>query len=175
MVNYEKNRGFTPELIDGKSLNKGGTLKLVRGFTLMEMLIVIGLVGVLASVALFMDVNSYRGDAFRGEVNALGLALQTSRADALNNINQSKHGVAIHPGGYDGYVIFQGNSYATRNLAFDESIKANYSVTFGATPTEIIFDQLSGDANYDGDVTMTDSQRNMTAVITINHEGKISW
>jgi prepilin-type N-terminal cleavage/methylation domain-containing protein len=147
-----------------------------KGFTLTEMMIVIGLIGMIASMSMFIDINSYRGDAFRSEISNLGIALQTARADALNNINQKKHGVAIYPSGFDGYVIFEGNSYATRDPARDETIKSNYRITFApASPTEIVFDQLSGNASYDGDINLIDSERSMTAIISINHEGKISW
>ncbi len=147
-----------------------------NGFTLIEILVVIGIAGVLGSLLLFVDFNSYRGDAFRAEVSALGSSLQTARADALNNINEEKHGVAIHPAGYDGYVVFEGASYATRNGSRDVPIKAAYGVTISmSSPTEIVFDQLSGNANYDGDITLTDPNRAMDAVLSVNHEGKISW
>lgn len=147
-----------------------------NGFTLIEMIIVMGILSLLAAMTLFMEINNYRGDAFRSEVNSLGIGLQTARADALNNINQKQHGVAVHPGGYDGYIIFEGGSYATADHSLDQSTKASYGVSFAPTsPGEIIFDQLSGDANYDGDITLIDPERNMTAVISINHEGKISW
>jgi prepilin-type N-terminal cleavage/methylation domain-containing protein len=150
--------------------------RVVRGFTLIEIVVVIGIITILAALIAFVDLNNYRGDAFRAEVSALGVALQTARADSLNNINQEMHGVAIHPGGYDGYVLFQGGSYATRDSTYDESIKAAYGVTFGASsPTEIVFQQLSGDTSYDGDITFIDPNRAMTMAITINHEGKISW
>lgn len=140
------------------------------------MLVVIGIIVVLSGVVLFFDFTSYRGDAFRAEVGNLGVALQTARANALNNINQQKHGVAIHPGGYDGYIVFEGNTYATADHARDVTIAATYGVTFDASsPSEIVFDQLSGNANYDGVVTMIDTQRNMQALISINHEGLIGW
>ncbi len=145
------------------------------GFTLMEILVVLGLVGMIGALSLFTDLNNYRGNAFREEVNILGTALQTARADALNNIDQNRHGVAIHPGGYDGYIIFEGDNYATRITSLDVNIKSSYGITPPALPTEIVFDQLSGDANYDGDIVLTDPERNMNATISINHEGKISW
>lgn len=146
-----------------------------RGFTLMEMLVVIGLIGVIGAMSMFMDINNFRGSAFRSEVSTLGTSLQTARADSFNNINQKKHGVAIHPGGYDGYVIFEGDSYATRDTAKDIPIKSSYGVTFSvASPTEVIFDQLDA-RTIDGDITITDPQRGMSATININNEGKISW
>ena len=147
-----------------------------KGFTLIEILVVICIVGVVAAMSLFIDINSYRGDAFRSEINNLGIALQTARADALNNINQKKHGVAIFPADYsEGYVVFEGDNYANRDNSLDNKIKASYKTTLDASsPVEIVFDQLSGNA-LDGNVILLDPERNLTATISLNHEGEISW
>ncbi len=146
------------------------------GFTLIELLVVIGIIAVLATLSLFVDLNSFRGDAFRSEVTSLGTALQTARADALNNVDEEKHGVAIHPSGCDGYVIFEGTSSTTANHALDNCVKASYGVNFfPSSPTEIVFDQLSGNTNFDGNITIVDPNRNISTTITINHEGGISW
>ena len=142
----------------------------------MEMLIVIGIIAMLVWLALFLDLSAYRGDAFRAERNALVIALQKARADSLNNINQAPHGVAVYPGGYEGYVAFQGVDYATRDVSYDQKFPASYSVLFDAgSLEEIIFEQLSGASATEGSVFMRDPERGMTAVITINHEGAIRW
>lgn len=146
------------------------------GFVFIELLVVIGIIVLLTSLSLFIDVNSYRGDAFRAEVRSLASALQRARADALNNIAEEKHGVAIHPDGFDGYVIFDGASYAERNSSRDVPIAASYRVTLSSSsPMEIVFEQLSGNTNYDGDIELIDPNRAMTATISINYEGRISW
>lgn len=146
------------------------------GFTLIEVLVVLSIITMIIGATLIFDVNSFRGEAFRGERAALVVALQTARADALNNINQSKHGVKINPSGYNGYVIFEGNSYVSSDPDLREEIPASYPVTLGlASPDEVIFSQLSGDTNFNGTVVLVDPQRNMTAEIIINHEGKIGW
>ncbi|MFZ2484646.1 MAG: hypothetical protein WAX80_01700 [Minisyncoccia bacterium] len=157
-------------------MDSSTSLTTSKGFTLIEIFVVIGIVMVVVTTSMFIDFGSYRGDAFRGEQASLGISLQKARANALNNINQKKHGVAIRPGGYDGYVIFEGDSYATRDITKDEEVEASYGVTFSvSTPSEITFDQLSGNANYSGDITMTDPERGMTGVISTNYEGRISW
>ena len=141
----------------------------------MEMLVVIGLITIIGSISMFIDINSYRGNALRAEVNSLGTTLQTARADSLNNMHERRHGVAIAPGGINYYVIFEGDTYATRDPSRDENIKISYDVLFSpSSPSEIVFDQLSGDSS-DWNITMTDQERNMDEVIGINHEGKISW
>lgn len=182
MANRASHGGFTTKRAESQAhvpmrlAEASEGRKTVRGFTLIEFLVVIGIIAVLASVSLFLDFNSYRGDAFRAEMSSLAVALQTARADALNNIDEEKHGVAIHPGGYDGYVIFEGADYASRNPSLDVKVTASYGVTIGSSsPTEIVFDQLSGDTGYDGDITLIDPNRNMSAALSINHEGRVSW
>lgn len=146
------------------------------GFTLIEVLVVLSIITVLVSVSLFFDVSSYRGDAFRAERNVLVVAMQTARADALNNINQEMHGVAINPAGYDGYVIFEGNDYASSNPLLRTEIPAIYPVMLDASsPGEVVFTQLSGNANYTGEIKLIDTQRNASTSIVINYEGKIGY
>ncbi len=147
-----------------------------NGFTLMEVLITLGLIAIVAIVVSVVDINNFRGDSFRSEVATIGTALQTARANSFNNINQKKHGVAFNPGGFNGYVIFEGGTYATRDTTQDIFIASSYALSFSpSSPTEVTFDQLSGNANYNGDITLTDPQRGVSTVININNEGKIAW
>lgn len=137
------------------------------------MLVVIGILAMLGGALSFIDMNNYRGDAFRAERGSLIVSLQTARADALNNINQKPHGVAIHPDGYDGYVIFEGESYASSTVRTE--VAANYGVGIAlGSPMEIVFEQLSGNSNYaSATITITDPERGITSKIFINHEGAI--
>ncbi len=146
------------------------------GFSLAEMLTVIGAAAILISLSLFINLGNYRGDAFRAERQTLVTVLQTARADALNNVDQQAHGVAIMPSDHPGsYVAFAGLSYASSTVASRLVVDMQYPANFSAgTPSEIVFSQLSGDASYEGDITMVDSERNITFNISINHEGRIS-
>jgi prepilin-type N-terminal cleavage/methylation domain-containing protein len=145
-----------------------------RGFTLIEMLVVIGLVTAFASLSLFIDLNSYRGDAFRAERNTVVTLLQRARADALNNIGQDPHGVAIFPADHPhSYVLFAGADYAASPGSTREVFDMSYAIELTAGPNEIVFQQLSGATAYDGSLTLRDTERGMDTVITINKEGLI--
>lgn len=147
-----------------------------KGFTLIEVLITIGIIAIVAFTVGILDTNSFRGESFRSEINIIGTALQTARANSMNNINQKKHGVAFHPNGQNKYVIYEGDDYTSRDANKDIDIASSYTVTFDITsPTEISFEQLRGDANFDGDISITDPNRNFNLKININHEGKIAW
>jgi Tfp pilus assembly protein FimT len=149
----------------------------LRGFTLVEMLVVIGLLILVASLSLFIDHNNYRTDAFRAEKSMLVTLLQKARADALNNIDRIPHGVAFFPpDNPDAYVVFEGVSYAASAPATREAFAASYGITFApASPREIVFAQLSAATAYDGDIVISDPQRGLSAAISINREGMIGW
>jgi prepilin-type N-terminal cleavage/methylation domain-containing protein len=151
-------------------------LTAAAGFTLIEMLIVIGLISALGAVALFVDLNSYRGDAFRAERTTLVTLLEQARADSLNNVGQTQHGVALFPSDQPGsYVLFDGASYVP-GAAANRVFPASYLPELVAgSPTAIVFEQLSGDVLTGGTITLRDPGRNLTAAVTINHEGAIIW
>ncbi|HVZ76333.1 MAG TPA: type II secretion system protein [Candidatus Paceibacterota bacterium] len=143
------------------------------GFTLIELVIVVGLFGVVGASALFIDFSSYRGDAFRAERATIVTLLQTARADALNNIDESPHGLAIFPADHPAsYVVFEGATYATRNTAQDEIFDASYPISLAGGSAVVVFEQLSGDAQ-DTQLALTDPARGIESAITINHEGAI--
>ncbi len=148
-----------------------------RGFTLIEILVVIGMIAMLGGVALFIDLNSYRGDAFRAERDTLVTLLGQARIDALNNIGEEKHGVAFFPGDApESYVVFAGTSYAASSAATRQAFKANYKIQFSpSSPAEVVFEQLSGNSNYSGTITITDPNRSFNYDIAINGEGGFSW
>ncbi|MEI6660190.1 MAG: prepilin-type N-terminal cleavage/methylation domain-containing protein [bacterium] len=157
-----------------------------RGFTLIEMATVIGLIAFLMSFSLFINLDNYKSDSFPGERDRLVTLLQTARADSLNNIDQISHGVAIRPSEYPGsYAYYEGVNYSDALSQHPESINPvaiqyAFDVT-NSSPKEIVFYQLSGDAHsgdggpYDGDITLNDAGRNMQFNISINHEGRIDW
>jgi prepilin-type N-terminal cleavage/methylation domain-containing protein len=150
------------------------------GFTLLEVVVVMGIMTMLGGFALIVSLDVYRGYAFRTERDMLIAILHKARSQSMNNIclgvactDGRPHGVHIATGQY---VIFQGASYAARDAAVDEVIPAT-NATASIVPSslsEVVFTQLSGTAAPVGTVGLTDSAVHIST-ITINSEGQITW
>jgi len=147
--------------------------KLTGGFSLIEILIVMALVGLVGGFALFVSMETFRGSSFHADRDLLIAALQRARAESMNNTclgscsDGLAHGVHIQS---DKYVVFQGNTYNAAD-PLNQSYESSPATTkTGAT--DILFAQLSG-ASAGGTITLTGSSR--TSVVTVGTEGQISW
>lgn len=157
-----------------------------RGFTLIELVIVVGLLAIIGSFTLVLSFNSYKGYLYRTDRDVLVAALQHARALAIGNVcsgtttnctDGRAHGVAIRPVDHpESYVIFQGPSYANRDQAVDSELDSAPTTVFpgGTDLSEVVFKQLSGSATTSGTITMTDDA-GRSSVITIGPDGQISW
>lgn len=144
------------------------------GFTLVEVVVVLALLSIVLSSTLFFTSDTYQRTAFLAEKESLVSLLQTARGKALNNSNQQQHGVALYQDGYEGYVLFVGENFASSDVSLHTYITATYPITLDASsPQEIIFDQLSGNASYEGLIILRDGNRGATTGVRINHEGAI--
>lgn len=150
------------------------------GFTLLEVLVVIGIMTMLGGFALIVSMDVYRGFAFRTERDMLVSVLYKARNQSMSNvclgagcIDGSPHGVYVSTGQY---VIFQGTSYATRDTAVDEVIVASNAAASIAphSLSEVVFTQLSGIASPVGTIGLIDTAGHVSTT-TINSEGQISW
>lgn len=145
--------------------------KINRGFTLIEVLIVMAILSILTTLGYFVAIDFYKSYAFNSERDIIVSILQKARSQSLSNINQSAHGVY-----FDNlnsrYVIFQGVTYAARNAALDENLAYAPGINHSGL-VEISFFQLSGDSSASGSMNLSDGKRNTT--ISVNSEGQINW
>ncbi len=138
------------------------------GFTLVEIIVVLGMVALIASVGIVMNLDAYRNYIFSTERDTLVAILQKARSRALNNMYQSPHGVHIED---STYTLFRGASFNS-GASTNETVFANSAVAKTGI-NDIVFDQLSGNAAPAGDITLSNSIRSST--ISVNNEGKIDW
>jgi prepilin-type N-terminal cleavage/methylation domain-containing protein len=149
-----------------------------KGFTLIEMVIAIGLLAILASLGLVVSMDNYRGHSFRDERDVVVSALQKARSRAISNVckgescdNGKPHGVFLRD---QEYVIFQGSSYLNRDERYDEVIVSNAGAVELSGVDEIVFSRLSGSVEETGLITVSD-KTGRSSDIYINNEGLITW
>lgn len=147
-----------------------------QGFTLIEVLVVLGIFILLASLGLFMSFDVYRATFSRSERDMVVVLLEKARSQSLNNVNQTTHGFCFLTSGavVTSYEVFEGSDCTA---AVKELIPAGSDISLSPSPalpaTGIIFSQLSGDSNYTGTITLTQNTQSKT--VSINSEGMIDW
>ena len=137
-----------------------------KGFSLIEIIVVIGVVALVIGFGVVTDLGAFRQDTFLTEEAKIVSILQKARSRAMANLYDTNHGVCyIAPD----YVIFQGSSCAA-----GDSIPANIAIASHAStifPT-IVFTRLSG-ATTGATIHITDGTKSDD--IIINNEGTINW
>ncbi|HVV39079.1 MAG TPA: prepilin-type N-terminal cleavage/methylation domain-containing protein [Candidatus Paceibacterota bacterium] len=151
-----------------------------RGFTLIEIVVVMGLLAVVGGVTLIVSMDSFRGYTFRSEVSTLTAVLQKARSQAVNNMcfgagctNGKPHGIHIEG---NTYTIFQGASYAARDQAQDEMITPQSKAVTLSGITDVVFTELSGAAATlpsGAPAIILSDNAGKTSSVSINAEGRI--
>ncbi len=142
------------------------------GFTLIEVLVVLGIFGILLASGLVLNLDFYKGYVFRSERNLIVSVLAKARAQSLSNISQAKHGVRLEAGKY---TIFEGQTWLSRLASQDEVIEGNLSLTLRASttlPLDIVFSQLAATTT---NAAISISSGSYSGSITINEAGQINW
>ncbi len=163
-----------------KSLN---TLTHAKGFTLIEIIVVIAVFTIVLGLGLFMTMDSYKGYSFRSERDVVVSVLGQARSRAVNNMYQTRWGVCYDNVGKN-YVLFRGSTY-TAGAATNEPIPANQAVTLSGFPlcssaSWVVFEQLTGAlvpalVPHTQELAITITQDTRSSVVSINNEGRINW
>ncbi|MDB5189568.1 MAG: hypothetical protein JWL82_525 [Parcubacteria group bacterium] len=157
------------------------SVKSGKGFTLIEMLIVVSLITAVAALGLFVSMDSFRSYHFHNERDTVVSTLQKARSQAMSNMcfgnsctNGKPHGVYFGTKG--SYVIFQGASYAARDTGVDEVIEAKDAAATITGFTSVVFARLSGDAvTLPQDTLTVTDESGKVSVITVTPQGRITW
>ncbi len=144
----------------------------VEGFTLIEVLIVLAIIGVIATFGIIAGLDTFARYNFHSEQENAVALLQKARSQAINNIGEAP-----------GYGVRFDNAAKKLTLfkvgdpSYDYSIPMNLASTYSLA-TQITFTQLAGQASCIPVATpcmvaINDGVRNTS--ITINYEGGIDW
>lgn len=139
-----------------------------QGLTLIEIMVVVGILIIVISFGVIVDFSSFTSSAFQTEESKIISVLQRARSRSMANMFDITHGVCyIAPN----YVIFQGNTCAAGEIVPANINIASHSSTVFPT---VVFEQLTGNRNTPNDtIHITDSVK--SADIIINDEGTINW
>ena len=161
---------------------------MAKGFTLIEIIVTIAILGMILVLGLVVSMDSYKGEIFRTERAVLVSQLSRVRSLSMGNIGEVRHGIC-----YDNtdllspkYIIFEGNSYATAVNEVDVEAKTAVSLTpptsvfFCNVGPGVVFDQLSGRLYpsvlpSSGELVIIITEDGRTSNISINNEGTINW
>lgn len=142
-----------------------------RGFTLIEMLVVLCLLAVISTFGLVMSWNTYQSYSFLAQRNLLVELLQKARGQAVTNIDQSAHGLYMNQSSGE-LVLFEGRTFAARDSSKDVIFSGGGFSLSGVG--EVVFLQLSGTSNVAGTIILKDGKFRQTEV-TLNTEGQIDY
>lgn len=151
-----------------------------RGITLIEIMMVIGILSIIATFSLSTNLDDFHRYSFRDDRDLIIGSLQKTRSRAINNIclgvclDGESHGVHFESGKL---IVFQGTNFSTRNTSLDETFPLNPNINLTGV-NEVVFSQLSGDATTTPinvwHLHMTNNMQN-DSTININDEGQITW
>ena len=146
-------------------------IPLSKGFTLIEILIVVAIVGMIISFGTILDLNILKGDEFRKEQSLIVSILGKARSRAMANKFEAPHGVCYMAGDY--IIFYDGDCDKSEK---DEKIPANINIAENAETTSpfptVVFKQLTGNTDK---IIIHIEDGKKSADIKINEEGTINW
>lgn len=141
-----------------------------RGFTLVEILVTLAILTTILAIGSFTNISLFKQEQILKEEMILVSTLQKARSRAMNNVDQSKHGVHIENGSKY-YFIFKGNTYNPNDSTNEKISREDKIIISGLT--NVVFEQLSGNTN-EGNIKFINTE-NKEKNITISKNGLINW
>jgi prepilin-type N-terminal cleavage/methylation domain-containing protein len=140
-----------------------------KGFSLIELLVAMVILVIISSFGIGISSRAYRRGSIDAERDTLRGVLEKARSQALANIGEAAHGLAVTE---DEYVVFRGNSYDDRDEDFDEVIPRTAGLVVDG-PAEVIFEPIEG--TVDSAVTFTVQGEVKSITVEVNEEGRVNW
>ncbi|HEY4510132.1 MAG TPA: prepilin-type N-terminal cleavage/methylation domain-containing protein [Candidatus Paceibacterota bacterium] len=152
-----------------------------KGFTLIEVLVVLGILGLLAASAL-VAVSTLRGGSdLQAEARGLQRVLELAKSKTVASEGDTRYGVYATSTSPHRYILFQGNNYASRVVAEDEVYNLRDTIEF-ATPAsfaglsgqEVVFDRIQGSTSNTGNVVLQmKADSNNSSTVSVGSSGNV--
>jgi len=147
-----------------------------KGFSLIETLVVVGMLALLASVSMVVGVQAFSRSSVKDDRDLLVGVLQKARSEAMHDVcttegcvGPSAFGVHINS---REIVLFEGTSYNPQD-SHSESFVAESAATHFSGTSNIVFAATSGDAASTS-ITVSNGTE-VVSTVTIGTLGQISW
>lgn len=144
------------------------------GFSLIEILIVIGILGMLLSMSFYFFPAFGKRDALEKDVAGLVAMMREARSSSVLSKNASAFGVHLQE---NKAVLFEGDSYVSGGpneevMQFSKKVYlSSYSLNMGGS--DIVFDRLTGNTSNYGTVTLSLKDNSTSTTITILETGVV--
>jgi prepilin-type N-terminal cleavage/methylation domain-containing protein len=139
-----------------------------KGFTLIELLLVISIVIAIGTFSVVFFSRALTQNAVANMQDHLMGQLRKAQLYAMMGKQNGNWGVRF---GSNTLTLFQGNSYATRNSAFDENFYENANISLSGF-TEVVFSKTSGLPSTTGTFVITGNDTSKQVVV--NSQGVVS-
>lgn len=129
----------------------------MKGFTLVEVLIVIGIAGALVALTIPLGIGFYNSQQLDTTTEEIVQALRRAQLKAMSMQDDSAWGVYFEIGQY---------------RLEDETFVLNSNIEITGT-NQVIFSKLEGLPSYTGNINISNDKETQT--ITINAQGVVSY
>jgi prepilin-type N-terminal cleavage/methylation domain-containing protein len=150
-------------------LHRISSAKYSRGFTFIELLVVLSLVAFLGAIGSVASLNMISRSSLANERDLLVSLLSTARTQALANIDETAHGVHID---VTSFTVFPGVVFDPSDIK-NRSVPRSQALTVTG-PTDIVFAQLSGNVlSGVGSILLEESGASES--VLVNEAGGLEW
>lgn len=140
-----------------------------RGFTLVEMLLVIAILAIVSFVAVGLVSNSVPRNQLQAQTDALLGMTRRAQERTVNGLEGGVWGVHVEAGQA---TLFLGESFVARDAAFDETRILPVAVSVSGS-TDAVFVRRTGMPQQEASFILTDQATSLTRTITIHASGSI--
>lgn len=146
-----------------------------KGFTLIEILISIAIIGIISSIFVFSFQKEIQEKKMNSIVNSIVAKLQEAKGLSQSGKDGEVYGIKFNS---DSYVTFVGSNYdqtSNTNVVFDIDDNFIISNTIPNADDFVTFSKIKGDTGINANVIITNkNDANMEKIITIRSLGDIS-
>jgi prepilin-type N-terminal cleavage/methylation domain-containing protein len=149
-----------------------------KGFTIFELILVIAIFAIIFSSTAIVFGNMLNENRLASKGYEIVQSLREARTNAVSQKENSKWGVYLETStAPDRYIVFKGDSYASRDSAFDQTVIFSSSVIFSnidiSGGNEIVFGKRSGETENIGSFDLVTENERFN--VTVNRLGLIDY